>query len=142
MSVDVVVYLTLARLPTPEVWQLAIDAAGFPLRISQGFNMETVGGLLPCWYQGVPSGFEYHPAILSREQATESGVPDADLAIVFAAHGTPREMYAALAASASLSVVAHGLLADAQSGELVRDIHATEWARECIAQLHGLLDST
>src|SRR5262249_31747700 len=52
VSVDLIVYLPRASMPTPARWAEAIRNAGFPVELETDFDPDTAIGFLPCRYEG------------------------------------------------------------------------------------------
>lgn len=121
-------------MPTPAEWQNAIAAAEFPVLIDQDFDPDAFAGFLPCKYKGRISGFEYHSARLSEEDAKELEVGDADFSVTFVVHEGHNEMQTALSAASALCVSSNGILVDPQSGEYRWATKALTWAADAIQQ--------
>lgn len=103
MSVDLDVYLRRASMPKPSDWQEAIRAAGFPVEIDTGFDVDTFTGFLPCKLDNQISGFEYSASPLDPEEARELEAPaGADFSVTFVTHANLRELAASLAAASVL----------------------------------------
>lgn len=136
MSVDLNVYLHRASMPNPSDWQEAIRAAGFPVEIDTGFDVDTFTGFLPCKLDSQLSGFEYFASPLDPEEAMELEAPaGADFSVTFVTHANLRELAASLAAASVLCQVSGGLLVDPQSGESYSGGDAVTWAKAELEQL-------
>lgn len=75
MSADLGVYLRRSSMPSPADWAQAIIDQGFPVEMDADFDVEHLGGYLPCRFRGEPSGFEYYSSHLSEQDKAESEIP-------------------------------------------------------------------
>ena len=141
MSVDINVFISRHRMPTPEEWQKQIDAAGFPLQLSTDFEVETTfSGYLPCTIYGEEVGFEYYFDVLEdtlfdpSEPKTKSNIGDRDICVGFSAHGTDdAELAAAVMAAGALAKHCDGVLW--VSDDFIPNVDPIAWAKESIAEL-------
>src|SRR5215475_264995 len=72
MSVEIQVFLTGERMPTPEQWAETLRSHGFDVDLDTDFDVRDFSGFLPCKYKGMDAGFEYYfgpagPEIESNE---------------------------------------------------------------------------
>jgi hypothetical protein len=136
MSVDLIVYLRQAAMPSPKDWQEAIQTAEFPVELDMNFDPATFRGFLPCKFNGEPSGFEYFVSPRRAEEAVELGAPrDADLSVTLVTHSDLRELAVAVSAASALCRVSGGLLVDPQSGETYTPESVLVWAREQLVEI-------
>ncbi len=134
MSVDLIVYLPRASMPTPERWAKAIRDAGFPVEMETAFDADTSSGFRPGRFAGVPSGFEYYSSLLTEQEQSELGVPPSyDFSVNLLTHADLREFATALIASSILCQLSDGLLVDPQAGERYSASEVLAWACQQLA---------
>ncbi|WP_020475694.1 hypothetical protein [Zavarzinella formosa] len=135
MSVDLIVYLRHAAMPTPSVWRKAIRDAGFLVQLDTDFDPDTASGFRPCQYQGAVSGFEYFVSRLSPSEAAECGEPPgSDFSVTLVTHSDLKDFACSVVAAGVLAQVSGGLLVDQQSGESFSASDAVVWAAEQFAE--------
>jgi hypothetical protein len=115
------------RLASIHEWQRAIDAEGFPLRLSPDVQFDTASGFLPCRLSNKTTGFEcYHDnavelgALMSH---TGRGWPFA-LGLRWTSDLT--ELQAAWMAASAYARATHGLVFDHQEGKAFTPAQAKE----------------
>jgi hypothetical protein len=138
MSVDLIVFLPRAKMPTPARWAEAIREAGFLADLDTDFDVDAFSGFLPCAYDGKPGGFEYLPSPLDSGERAELGASaEHDFSVTFATHSDMRELATSVIAAAVLASLAGGKLSDPQAGEDIEAPHALDWARTMLDQIKG-----
>jgi hypothetical protein len=140
------------RLVSISEWQRAIDAEGFPLRLSDETPLDKVNGFLPSYLQDRLTGFECNHW---DPKEVIAGNPDIDFGhdwkyvLAFRWLGSKRdEAVAAWMAATSYARVTDGVVFDDQEGKLrtapealvvVRDLesddqHIIDQVREALRQ--------
>lgn len=121
MSVEVIVYLRDADLPTRDAWQRSIDEAGISLRLDE-FSPREHTGFLPAALDGQDAGFEYYFEPVEPSESEEIGeeIADRDCMASFVWHSSEIEGRSAMLAAAVLTKLADGVFYDPQSGEFAR----------------------
>ena len=132
MSVDLHVFLSPDRMPSPSAWAQAISTAGFDVVLDQDFEPSSFSGFLPCTYKGKPAGFEYFFQVLAEPELSRWGIADParPLCITFATRSDFREFASSMISAAVLASMADGLLRDADGTTLIAASSAVPWARE------------
>jgi hypothetical protein len=135
MSVDLMVYLPRARMPTPARWASAISEAGFEaLTLDTEFDVDEHSGFLPCRMDGAESGFEYASGPIESIDGLE--LPETfDFSVTLATHSDMRELACSVIAAAVLCSITDGVLVDPQADERVEAEDAIRWAREVLAEI-------
>jgi hypothetical protein len=134
MSVDLVVYLQRASMPTPKQWADGIRATGFPVDLEFDFDPDTATGFRPCKYAGVLSGFEYYSGRLSSAECRELAAPSScDFLVTFTTGSDLREFATSLIAASVLSQMSNGTLLDPQEGVQYPASDVLAWARKQLA---------
>ncbi len=136
MSVDLIVYLPRASMPTPARWAQAIRDAGFPVELESDFDPDTATGFRPCRYRGALSGFEYYSSPLSKQERNELGAPpNCDFSVNLVTHADLREFAVSLIAASVLCHLSGGVLFDPQTGEKYPALSVLSWAQEQLVSL-------
>ena len=136
MSVDLIVYLRRASMPTSTRWAQAIRDAGFPVELESDFDPATETGFRPCRFRGVLSGFEYSSGLLNEQERVELGAPPGcDFSVNLVTHSDLREFATSLIAASVLCQLSGGLLYDPQENERYSTAGILEWAREQVASI-------
>jgi hypothetical protein len=136
VSVDLMVYMRRAALPSAREWSLAVKESGFALAMEHDFDPATFRGFLPCLYQGAPTGFEYHSGEVTDDEREVFEVPpELDFVITLATRSDGSQLACATIALGVLCRLTNGMLYDPQSGEAVRPDEATEWVNEMLKEL-------
>lgn len=131
MSVDLIVYLRRASMPTPAAWKKAIQDARFPVVLDDDFDPDSFSGFLPCKHRGAVSGFEYFAGALSEADRAAAGAPvGSDFSVTLVTHSDLREFACSVAAASTLARASGGLLFDPQSGESFPPANVAAWATE------------
>ena len=134
MSVDLIVFLQRASMPTTQQWAVGIRAAGFPVDFEFDFDPDTATGFRPCKYAGVLSGFEYHSGRLSQVECQELGAPpDCDFSVTLSTGADLREFASSIIAASVLTQMSKGTLFDPQEGAQYPASGVLAWAREQLA---------
>ncbi len=133
MSIVTAVILERSHMPTPDAWQAALAAAGFPVRLDLDFVPLEFDGFLPASYDGRTGGFEYVLSDLDLseyepEVAVRFGDRDAIVSLV--THSDFTELLTAVLAAAALAHLVGGILHDTESDELHDADAALAWARK------------
>lgn len=118
LSVNLCVYLREERLPTREVWQAAIDAAGTRLNLDE-FDTRSMDGFLPCRLDGADCGFEYsfHP-LEGQDEEIRDRIGNCNRIVILRFHSEMNDYKAAMYAAAALTEISGGTYYDPQ-GELI-----------------------
>lgn len=121
MSVEVIVYVRDAELPSREEWQRAIDAENIGLQL-EDFSPREHTGFLPARLDGQECGFEYSFEAVdeweSEEVLTEIG--DRDRRVAFVWHSSELDGQAAMLAAAVLTKLTDGVFFDTQGPAFAR----------------------
>jgi hypothetical protein len=140
VSVDLIVYLPRASMPTPARWAEAIRDAGFPVELEADFDPDTAVGFRPCQYDGAPAGFEYYSSLLSERERQELGAPaGCDFSVNLVTHSDLREFATSLIAASVLCHLSGGVLVDPQVGDRQPASGVLAWAREQLASFENRL---
>ena len=130
MSVDLIVYLPRASMPTPALWTKEIADAGFPVVLESDFDPYTATGFRPCRYRGVLSGFEFYSGPISAEEQDDLSLPpDYDFHVNLVTHSDLREFATSLIAASVLCQLSGGLYYDPQESEQHSADGILSWAR-------------
>jgi hypothetical protein len=136
VSIDLIVYLRRAAMPTPEQWQQAIRAAGFPVDLDTDFEVDTFTGFLPCKFRGADTGFEYFSEEVKEQDRVEAGLPPGtDFAVTLVTHSDLGEFATSLLAAGALCHASSGLLVDPQLGESCASEQVLAWVAEVLSEL-------
>jgi hypothetical protein len=136
MSVDLNVYLTRSKMPTPPKWAQAIAESGFQMEMDTDFDVDSFTGFLPCKFRGEETGFEYYSDPLTKEDQLDLGLPDSyDFSITFVTHADLRELAISVIASGVLCSIVQGVLCDPQSGESWSGKAVLSWIRAELAEI-------
>jgi hypothetical protein len=134
VSVDLIIYVRRAAMPSPSAWQQAINDMGLPVEIDTDFDADTFIGFLPCKLRGALSGFEYFASRLSSTEAAEVGAPEgAEFSVTLVTHSDLNEFACSAVAAGALARRSGGLVVDPQSGESFKAADAADWAAEQFA---------
>ena len=132
MSIDIYIALARDRLPTAEAWSTRIATEGFDVEMDRGFDPRLFSGYLPCPDEN--QGFEYSIEEISSELPALNLSPgQAHLlsgrdTLVGLSVGNESDLRAAQAASASLALIADGVVIDGESGVVMTASEARVWA--------------
>jgi hypothetical protein len=121
MSVEVLVYIRDADLPTRDEWQRAIDAEGIDLHLDP-FSPREHTGYLPAKLNGQDCGFEYfyQPLDAADTKDVRAEVGDRDRSVSLVCHSSEIEGRAAMLAAAVLTKLVDGVFFDPQGGGFAR----------------------
>jgi hypothetical protein len=135
MSVELVVYLRRAAMPTPARWQQAVRDAGYSVELETDFDVDTSTGYRPCKFRGEDAGFEYYSFTMNQEDRAKAGAPpDADFAVTLVTHSDLREFATSSVAGGVLCLVSGGLLVETESGESFSSGRVLEWVSEQLSR--------
>lgn len=135
MSIDVLVHLSEGRMPTPQEWQSAITATGFPVSMDTDFDVKEFKGFLPCTYKELPAGFEYYYSKVEPHDLREIGVPESlPIQIALVTHSNFAELATSTIAAAVLANITDGLLVDTEEGKTYNGNEALTWAKQIVAE--------
>lgn len=113
MSIELHIFVQNARVPTADIWQRAIDEAGFPTALDPSLDVQAHTGFSPTSYKGKSTGFEFFLTqasdILGAYPHIADKVGDREKCATFRWGVDFLEMCAALSAAASLAKVAEGI---------------------------------
>ncbi|MBI3699281.1 MAG: hypothetical protein HY242_02385 [Afipia sp.] len=132
MSMELYV-LSDRRLESIDAWQFAIDANGFPLRLSSDMAFEKLHGVLPAWLNGRQTAFEcghWDAAELMAES------PDIDFgsrwkyALSFRWGSNVYDGIAAYIAGGAYAKATRGVLLDCEENKIISSKRAGEIAGE------------
>jgi hypothetical protein len=136
VSVDLIVYLRRAAMPTPSQWQQAIRDARFQVDLDTDFDVDTFSGFLPCKFRGADSGFEYFSEMVAEEDRVETELPPGtDFAVTLVTHSDLSEFATSLLAAGALCHASGGVLVDPQSGEGCASEQVLAWVAEVLSEL-------
>jgi hypothetical protein len=113
-------------------WQTAIDAEGFPLKLSEKLEFEKLDGFLPSHLRGELTGFECNHWNASKFMGD---VPDINFGhdwkyvLAFRWGGNFNELRAAWIAGAAYAQATGGVVFDDQEGKIRNAAEAIEVAR-------------
>jgi hypothetical protein len=106
VSVDLMVYMPRASMPTPVRWAKAIADAGFPVELESDFDPFTATGFRPCRFRGVLSGFEYYCRRVSEAEQRDLELPSKyDLYVNLVTHSDLREFATSLISACVLCAI-------------------------------------
>jgi hypothetical protein len=131
------VFFARDRLPTAAQWQVAVNRAGFPLRLDVAVDLTTLEGVLPAEYAREPTCFEYFldtDVELPEGVPLDPGGPTLSACVVLVSRSTT-EMLAKVAAAAALAQLTSGVLYDDAEARAYGPDDAIGWAREVIAEI-------
>jgi hypothetical protein len=133
--ISVSVFFDGERLPGAAEWQVAVNQAGFPLRLDVALDLATVEGVIPAEYAGESTGFEY---FLETDAGLPEGAPfDAEgpalRACAVLVSRSTTEMLAAVAAAAALAQLTSGVLYDDMEAHAYGPDDAVAWASNILA---------
>jgi hypothetical protein len=134
---SVTVFFERERLPAVAEWQVAINRAGFPLRLDAAVDLATVEGMIRAEYAGEATGFECY---LDMEAELPEGAPShaeglALRACAVLVSRSTTEMLAAVAAAAALAQLTSGVLYDDPEARGYGPDEAIAWACKIIAEI-------
>jgi hypothetical protein len=113
MSVELHIFLRDSQVRTVDIWQAAIDQAGFPTALDRELNVQAHTGFLAASYKGKSTGFEFDLGqtadILAIYPHIARQVDDRGTCATFRWGGDFLEMSAALSAAASLARLTDGI---------------------------------
>jgi hypothetical protein len=113
MSLELHIFMQDSRIPNRDIWQQAIEQAGFPTVLEQTLDLRRDTGFRPTTYKGQSTGFEFYlePAtnILSSYTHIASQVGSRDRCATFRWGGDLIECAAALSAAAALTKLTDGI---------------------------------
>lgn len=113
MAVELHIFVSAARVPTTDVWQEAINRAGFPAVLDPSVDVQTHTGYWPTTYNGSRTGFEFYldPArdLLDAYPHIADRVGGRERCATFRWSGDRLEMSAALSAAAALTKLTDGV---------------------------------
>ena len=128
MSMQICV-LSDTQLNSISEWQRAIDAQGFPLRLSNDELLAQVRGFLPAYLAEKRTGFECHHLKPSDVMSTYPGINFGHAwkyAIAFLWIGDFNEMQAAWMAATAYACATAGVVFDEQGGALLEPLQALQ----------------
>jgi hypothetical protein len=136
MSLDLIVYLSRAAMPTPVRWAQAIRDAGFPVELDfSDFDPDTSTGFRPCKFRGILTGFECSTHRLSESERQERGAPSGcDFEVLFNCGAAYGELISAVIAASVLCQMTGGTLVDPQEAEEYRASGVLQWARDLLSE--------
>lgn len=133
MSMELHVLLAKPRLPDVRLWQAAIDALGFDVKLDPSLEVESDTGFLSATFKGRDSGFEFDVSPASEITKTyaqfASDFAGRDVSVNFRWGGDLNEMACALAASAALAQLSDGVWFDPQEGACLDPAGAVQQAK-------------
>jgi hypothetical protein len=134
---SVSVFFERERLPAVAEWQVAINRAGFPLRLDAAVDLATAEGMIPAEYAGEATGFECY---LEMEAELPEGAPfhaegPALRACAVLVSRSTTEMLAAVAAAAALAQLTSGVLYDDPEARAYGPDEAIAWALQIIDEI-------
>jgi hypothetical protein len=136
MSMVIYVLFAKDRMPSVKMWQAAIDALGFGVKLNPAW-CETASGFSPAKFEGRDSGFEIYvsPAldIVASYPQFENKFDGLDCAATFRWGGDLVEAACAMVASTSLAKLSHGVWIDPQEGAWLETDVALEQARSVVS---------
>lgn len=126
------VFLERGRLPAAANWARAVREYGFDAQLNAAFEPRSHSGYLPC--PDERTGFEYYiesftaPAFEIGE-AGATAIEQRDTVVSIRFSGRSADRAAAVAAAATLTAMADGVLFDAGPGHFIAAEDALAWAR-------------
>lgn len=141
MSVEMVVFLDRARLPSAAAWADAIRDAGFPMELDPEVDVETASGFWPCRYEGVDAGFEFFTdevRVDDLEPSIARALGGRALRISLVTHSDMRELMTSVIAGLVLASIVDGVFWDSEN-EITPAKDALERARRFEVETSPLL---
>ncbi len=134
MSVELIVHLSRAAMPTPEAWAQGLLDCGFLAELDADFDVDAFSGFLPCRYDGADAGFEYESGPI--EFIDDLELPsDFDFSVTFTTASSTRELASSVVSAAALCYLTGGILVDPQADLAIPAVEAIAWAREVLAEI-------
>ena len=136
MSFDLSVLFKAEKMVTAARWASAIREHGFEMTMVTDIDLRTLGGWLPCTWNGEDAGFEYYFTLASEdnflaEMIEECGYVDFDASIMMSCRGE-ESVASGIAAAAVWAVLTGGVVSNPQQGTDVEAEKAIAWARQVI----------
>ena len=113
MALELHIFLEDSQVPTREVWQQAIEEAGFPTVIEQTLDLRRDTGFRPTTWKEQATGFEFYlePAVgvLESYPHIAEQVGSRDMCVTFRWGGDLAECAAAISSAAALTKLVGGI---------------------------------
>ena len=131
MSVDSIVVIRDARLPTIDQWQAALDRAGTGIVLENVGDLREQFGYVPVIHRGHASGFEWFYTTVQEffDDDPPDGLGDRTHVVDLITHSDSREFVCARIAGAVLADLTDGLVGDDNSDTFISGSEALEIAR-------------
>jgi hypothetical protein len=140
MSMELYV-LSDIRLTSIDDWQQAIDAAGFPLRLSAARPFAELSGVLPVQLSGRQTAFECDHWDTDDQEDLIETYDDVDFdrrwkyTLAFRWTGNPYEGIATYLAAGAYAKATGGVVFDCEEGKIISPERAVEIASEIEQQI-------
>ncbi len=133
MSMELAIFSD-RQLSSIQEWQAAIDAEGYPLRLSPEMVFERLSGFFPMYLRGELTGFEcYHEDV----PAVRNAIPDIHIGhdwkfvLVFVWLGSKEnELLAAWMAATAYAQATDGMILDGEAGKMCTPADARALVRD------------
>ena len=139
MSTEHNVFLSRAKMATPEEWRSAILQHGFGLEMETDFDLDLYEGFIPCKYHEKETGFEFYSEdsnleelfaeeLITTEERERLG--DRYYLVTLVSDPESRSYVAAAIAAAVLCELSDGFLAPGGETPFIGPKEAVAWAKK------------